>query len=283
MLETNDGAFGSTRSGAESSALLSHGLGPLNHGQSVVGPDYLKGGPQKFDFGSKKFSGGPKTMGFYTKGAPNGLDPRQQKGRPWCEHCRKPGHKEDTCWDLHGKPTNWKPRQNKNRGYQASSDYQTGRSKETGSAFNSEQMEQLYKMFSGLQSSSQTNNPSGSLAHKGNFLRALNSTTQSQTPWIIDSGASDHMTDSYHLFSSYSTCAGNLKVKIADGSLSTVVGNGSIQLSDTITLESVLHVPNLACNLLSISQLTKTSNCSAKFLPFHCVFQDSLQMVCHAH
>ena len=42
----------------------------------------------------------------------------------------------------------------------------------------------------------------------------------------------------------------------------------------SITLNPVLHVPNLSCNLLSISQLTKRSNCSAKFLPSHCVFQD---------
>ena len=42
----------------------------------------------------------------------------------------------------------------------------------------------------------------------------------------------------------------------------------------SITLNPVLHVPNLSCNLLSISQLTKKSNCSAKFLSSHCVFQD---------
>lgn len=26
---------------------------------------------------------------------------KQQKGRPWCDHCQKPGQKEYTCWDLH--------------------------------------------------------------------------------------------------------------------------------------------------------------------------------------
>ena len=44
----------------------------------------------------------------------------------------------------------------------------------------------------------------------------------------------------------------------------------------TIKLDYILHVPNLSCNLLSINQLMKTSNCSAKFLPSHCVFQDLL-------
>ena len=32
--------------------------------------------------------------------------------------------------------------------------------------------------------------------------------------------------------------------------------------------------PKLACNLSSVSQLTKQANCCAKFLPSHCVFQD---------
>ena len=109
-------------------------------------------------------------------------------------------------------------------------------------------------MFSTLQASGQssTNVPSSSLAHKGNFLKALNTTSWHKT-WIIHSSASDHMIDSYHLFSSYSPCAGNLKVKITNGSLSSVAGKWSIQISDTIIPKSVIHVPKLSCNLLSIS------------------------------
>ena len=82
------------------------------------------------------------------------------------------------------------------------------------------------------------------------------------------------MIESYSLFSSYLPCGSNLKVKIADGSLSSVAGKGSIKIFDSLTLESVLHVPKLSYNLLSISQLMKNSNCSAKFFLTHCVFQD---------
>lgn len=118
------------------------------------------------------------------------------------------------------------------------------------------------------------NSPSSLLAHRGNFLSALQSNTQSKTPWIIDSGASDHMTSSHHLFSSYSTCAGNLKVKILDGSLSSVAVKGSIKISDSITFESFLHVLKLSCNLLSTNQLMKNANCFGKFFPSYCLFQD---------
>ena len=32
-------------------------------------------------------------------------------GRPWCDHCRKSGHSRETCWKIHGKQVDWKPRQ----------------------------------------------------------------------------------------------------------------------------------------------------------------------------
>ena len=82
------------------------------------------------------------------------------------------------------------------------------------------------------------------------------------------------MTDAHHLFSTYSPCVGNLKVKIVDGTFSLIDGKGSIRICESITLKPVLHVPNLSRNLLSISQLSKQSNCSAKFLHSHYVFQD---------
>ena len=62
-------------------------------------------------------------------------------------------------------------------------------------------------------------------------------------------GNAHHMTNAHHLFSTYSPCAGNLKVKIAYGTLSSVASKGSIRISESITLNPVLHVPNLSCNL----------------------------------
>nr|GMD69793.1 Retrovirus-related Pol polyprotein from transposon RE1 [Ipomoea batatas] len=38
-------------------------------------------------------------------------DSRPRKGgRPWCEHCKKAGHFRETCWKIHGKPADWKPK-----------------------------------------------------------------------------------------------------------------------------------------------------------------------------
>ena len=113
--------------------------------------------------------------------------------------------------------------------------------------------------FSGISSSSYVANVSEKISPK---------------MWVIDSGATDHMTSSYKFFSSYNPCSSHKKITIADGSITTVAGQGDIYISDSITLKNVLHVPKLFANLVSIQKLTKDSNCSVTFFPSHCVFQE---------
>lgn len=82
------------------------------------------------------------------------------------------------------------------------------------------------------------------------------------------------MTSHSNLYTSYNPCSGRQKVKIADGTLSSVAGKGCIPISKNLSLDYALHVPKLSCNLLSISKITKDLNCVAKFFPFYCEFQD---------
>ena len=30
----------------------------------------------------------------------------ERRKKPWCDHCKKPGHTKETCWKIHGKPLN---------------------------------------------------------------------------------------------------------------------------------------------------------------------------------
>ncbi|KAI9162379.1 hypothetical protein LWI28_026726 [Acer negundo] len=163
-------------------------------------------------------------------------DGRPRRGRPWCDHCRRPGHTKETCWKIHGKSADWKPTRptydRESRGNMVLGN--EGASSVESSPFNREQMELLQKLFT--QSSSQVVIGTGSLAQKGNFLKALNVKREQYNPWIIDSGASDHMTGDAKIFKTYSTCHGNLSVRIADGSLSKVAGTGSIEISKDLTL-----------------------------------------------
>lgn len=54
-------------------------------------------------------------------------------------------------------------------------------------------------------------------------------------------------------------------------------------LSD-MTLQSVLHVPNIKCNLISVNKLMKGFYCVVTFFSSHCEFQDltSGRMICSA-
>ena len=82
------------------------------------------------------------------------------------------------------------------------------------------------------------------------------------------------MTGFSNFFSTYTPCSGRDKIRTADGSLSPIAGKGSVTLTTGLTLHSVLHVPLLECNLLSVGQLTCRSNWDVLFSLDLCVFQD---------
>ncbi|KAL3520220.1 hypothetical protein ACH5RR_018369 [Cinchona calisaya] len=201
-----------------------------------------------------------------------GNDNRTKKGRPWCDHCKKSGHSRDNRWKIHGKPTDRKPSkgaQDKEcRGNHVSIE---GPTSFDSNPFTVEQLEILQKMFS-QQNPIQNTIGIGSVAKKGNHSSAL--TVNSLKLWIVDSGASDHMTGDVSLFHKYTPTQENSTIKTADGTLSQVTGTGSIFISKDLILNSVLYVPNLDCNLLSISKLTRPHNCVAKFSANLCEFQD---------
>lgn len=112
-------------------------------------------------------------------------------------------------------------------------------------------------------------------AQSGRYAFAFSASVSSSRPsWIIDFGASDDMTgNSSFFFSTYQVYSSKYKVRTDDGSLSSITRKGTIPLS-SMFLSSVLHVPNHALNLVSVSNLTKSLNCPVIFFPSHCVFQD---------
>nr|CAN81439.1 hypothetical protein VITISV_036849 [Vitis vinifera] len=106
---------------------------------------------------------------------------RQKRDRPWCNYCKKPGHYKEACWKLHGKPADWKPKPRSDRDGRA---HVAANFKSTSvpepSPFNKEQMEMLQKLLSQVGSGSTTG-------------IAFTANRGGMKPWIMDTGASDHM------------------------------------------------------------------------------------------
>jgi hypothetical protein len=82
------------------------------------------------------------------------------------------------------------------------------------------------------------------------------------------------MTGNPKLFSSFRSHTTSSPVTIADGSHYTIKGSGTVKPTSSITLSSVLGLPSLAFNLMSVSHLTKDLNCWISFFPDHCLLQD---------
>jgi transposase InsO family protein len=97
--------------------------------------------------------------------------------------------------------------------------------------------------------------------------------SSSSPSWVIDSGASDHMTGNCSLLSHTSSPCSPSFVTVANGTKTPVQGKGTVTTSD-LTLSDVLYLPEFPFNLLSVHKLTLALNCSVAFYPSHCEFQD---------
>jgi hypothetical protein len=95
--------------------------------------------------------------------------------------------------------------------------------------------------------------------HEPQYFSLLSHTPHdpSQSPWIIDSGATDHMVCSVTLLTSIS-CQLNSVVQLPNGESVPVTHKGTIQLTEHLILTDVLVVPSFTFNLISASKLTKT-------------------------
>ena len=215
--------------------------------------------------------------------APNmEIDKGENKDSLWCTFCKKPRHTQDRCWKLHGKP----PNQNRNwttkgtqrggpaQAHLAQSSVAEGSPSRPLTDFNTEEIKKLRDFLETLVKPTDTG--SSSLAFSGNSqayaLSVLQSTAQGT--WVVDSGATDHMTYSSTEFISYRPCPSNKKIATADGTFITVAGKGDILLSQDLILRDVLHVPKLSAKLLSVHKLTTDLQCLVTFSPTLCKFQD---------
>jgi hypothetical protein len=92
--------------------------------------------------------------------------------------------------------------------------------------------------------------------------------------WILDSGASHHMTPLIHILRNIKKLEKPFHITVPTGNSVLVDKMGDISLDENIKLVNVLHVPDFSCNLISIHKLTFDLNCLVTYQSNSCVIQD---------
>ena len=173
--------------------------------------------------------------------------------RPHCTYCNKLGHTLDRSYQLHGRPprTAHVPQSSSSHPPQPPSSSTSQGIPPTNSEYDD------YLRYQTTKSAfvAQTGNASAYLTH-----------TSSLRPWILDSGASDHISGNKDIFSSITTTFTLPTVTLANGSQTVAKGIGLAHPLSSLTLTFVLYTPECPFNLISISKITRTLNCYITFL-----------------
>ncbi|KAJ9547961.1 hypothetical protein OSB04_020504 [Centaurea solstitialis] len=125
-----------------------------------------------------------------------------------------------------------------------------------------------------MPSSATNNNPPRAWQPQAHY--AANMVTDT-SPWLLDSGASHHVTTDLNNLSLHAPYVGSDDVMIGDGTGLSISHTGSASLSTPTTkfsLNDVLCVPSMKKNLISVSKFCITNNTSVEFLPFSYLVKD---------
>ncbi|KAJ9540324.1 hypothetical protein OSB04_026830 [Centaurea solstitialis] len=197
-----------------------------------------------------------------------------QHEKPRCTHCGKFYHTVEHCYEIVGYPEGRKKDRDGDKG-------RDGRSKHKVSSktahlvasspipgLSVDQYTKLVEYFGGTSDTSNAEHvdtlPTANMAGKATSLNT----------WIIDSGASEHITFDGAILENQTRSGDEMAVKIPNGEPIPVMSVGNTSLPNELKIDNVLNIPAFKCNLLSVSKLTKALRCALIFFPDFCVIQD---------
>jgi hypothetical protein len=110
-----------------------------------------------------------------------------------------------------------------------------------------------------------------SITHK---CLITNNKSQNDIKWVLDSGATDHMTGNQILLNNYRTIDGTEYFTIANNDKVKIKGWGMIIIFEKWFLQDIFYVEKYSVNPLSISKLSRDLNCEIIFQEKYVIFQD---------
>jgi len=140
-----------------------------------------------------------------------------------------------------------------------------------------EQYKQLITLLSkqNMEATPNLENPQSAAYLAGKSFCLL--TTQPKMKWIVDSGATNHITPHISLFKSYVPILKTWFITMPNGRQVLVKNIGTLILNNSITLQDVLHVLDFQFSLLSESKLAKQLSSNVVFTPNSCYIQGPMR------
>ncbi|KAK9715337.1 hypothetical protein RND81_06G158300 [Saponaria officinalis] len=205
--------------------------------------------------------------------------------REKCVHCGRDNYKSELCWEVKGYPvghpkhrkTTYKPgvRGEFAPGFKQQKSHQNNFRQQTyrKSAASAKAESTDLSTAIGGNTNKTRGESEGEL--ECNYAGMLNSCCQTivNNDWIIDSGATNHMTAQLETLENVKELSKGLKINLPDGRSVQVTYKGEIMLNNGLRLKGVLYVPEFKENLMSVQKLAKENECYITFFDSHCYVQ----------
>ncbi|XP_025685414.1 uncharacterized protein [Arachis hypogaea] len=205
------------------------------------------------------------------------LNGRGGRGQTYkqCVFCGKSGHTEDVYYKKHGYPPHMRSGSGSGiinmvtdlNGDNISNNTQEAISK-LEAQFSADQRAALLALLERENNQQQSHNTGSnhtiSLPSNQGIAFIMSLATFSPNSWVIDSGASEHVSFSLKSFKNLYHIK-PIRINLPDGTQTVTDVAGTIEFSNTFHLVHALYIPNFKFNLISVSKLTTDLKCEFVF------------------
>lgn len=214
------------------------------------------------------------------------------RGNRLCTHCNRTNHTVETCFIKHGYPPGFQHRKSNSSGNASvvnsvqdagSAHISSSSSASTSTNGSSASLSTIQEQYTQILQLLQQSNLQSTSPSSVNSVFATNSVSHtSPSPssgknlsnntshwWIVDTGATDHIT---HIFDSFSSTyhIAPKTMTMPNGDTVTTTIAGSVLLYDSLVLHNVYYFPSFHVNIISVTTLFDSTLYDVKLYPNCC-------------
>ncbi|XP_047150023.1 uncharacterized protein LOC124822098 [Vigna umbellata] len=188
---------------------------------------------------------------FRGQGRGRGRNPNYGKQ---CSYCNKMNHTIDECYSKHGYPP-WYKKEDKRNEWTSANVCQNNTDSEeaqkiqkisNGNSFSSLTPEQMHKLLKMIDRIDET--------PTHNINQVQRNETENERgifSWIVDTGATDHVTHSKNNFITFYKIK-PISIKLPNNTILIAEHAGTVQFAKDFTIFNVLYIPDFCFNLISV-------------------------------